>query len=135
LIVEPDPSIIEGEVARLRLPRQDISRAWRVEKKKVSSSDMLEKSEKYIKSLLTLYAFPFFNVISWSSSEVFPLLPSPLKNFPFWPASRVALLPKMMTTLPLHDVWVRPIDGKTEQTSRQLGISRALFLIQTTIKH
>jgi hypothetical protein len=56
---------------------------------------------KYIKRLLTSAAFPFFKVIPWSSNEVCPLLPTPLKNLPFWPASKVALLPKMMITLPL----------------------------------
>ena len=48
--------------------------------------------------------FPFFKVILWISSEVFPLVPSPLKNLPFLPASSVALLPKMVITLPLKSI-------------------------------
>jgi hypothetical protein len=38
------------------------------------------------------------------------LLPSPLKNLPFWPASKVTLLPKMMITLPLYGVQVGQTD-------------------------
>jgi hypothetical protein len=33
-----------------------------------------KRDVKYIKRLRTSYSFPFFKVIPWSSSEVFPLL-------------------------------------------------------------
>ena len=51
---------------------------------------------------------PFSNVMSWSSSKVSPLTSEPrawlTKNPPFWPASRVALLPKMVIILPSKSI-------------------------------